>query len=526
MRVQTIDRLLARGERTAPALFERELTASFAELDAMADAVAARLIGQGLKPGERAAIYAQKSIAMVAALFGVWRAGGVAVPVNPVLRAGQVAHILSDSGSKLLLTQPARAATLAEAGALGTARALDLDVMGEGAAGPNPRGPDDLAALLYTSGSTGRPKGVMLSHANVWLAAESVATYLNLAADDRALAVLPLSFDAGLSVMTSGFYAGGSAALLDYLVARDVVRAVERYGITTLSGVPPLFVQLIGALGATRSSPARGGGPPHAVDGFVPGQPLDHASRGPPPHCGEDWPGLRRITITGGRMPVRVTERLRALFPQAKLHLMYGLTEAFRSLSLDPALVDTHPRSVGRAIPHARVAILRADGSEAADDEPGELVHSGPLVAIGYWRDAEATARRFRPAPDGRGLAVWSGDTLRRDRQGLHYFVGRDDEMIKTSGLRVSPTDIEEAAHATGAVTEAAAFGVADERLGQTILLVAVGQGEDAAERLAHGLARTLPLYMRPARMEWREALPRSPNGKIDRAALRAEVGG
>jgi len=493
MTVQTIDRLLARGAPDVDALFERDRTATFADLEALVGAFAARLIAEGLQPGDRVAVYAPKSIAIVAALFGVWRAGGVAVPVNPVLRAGQVAHILADSGTKLLLTQPARATALAEAGTLGVARALDLDVLGlgplDGAAATNPRAPDDLAALLYTSGSTGRPKGVMLSHANLWLAAESVAIYLDLAADDRALAVLPLSFDAGLSVVTSALYAGGSAALLDYLVPRDVVRAVERHRATTLSGVPPLFVQLIEA----------------------------------------EWPdaaraSLRRITVTGGRMPVRVTERLRALVPDAKLHLMYGLTEAFRSLSLDPALVDAHPQSVGRAIPHARVAIRRADGSEAADDEPGELVHGGPLVAMGYWGDAEATARRFRPAPDGDGLAVWSGDTLRRDANGLHYFVGRDDEMIKTSGLRVSPTDVEEAAHATGAVGEAAAFGVADERLGQAILLIAVGQGEDAAERLTRGLAQALPPYMRPGRVEWREALPRSPNGKIDRAALRAEI--
>lgn len=528
MSIQKIDRLLARGAPDATALIDRDCVASYADLDAMVNAVATRLIAEGLQPGDRAAVCAPKSIAMVAALFGVWRAGGVAVPINPVLRAGQVAHILANSGAVLLLTPPARGEALAEADALGTARVLDLDAdqqaappsqskalplvgrVGWGspanehgeqspAAHPHPAPPhkgegedkQGLAALLYTSGSTGRPKGVMLSHANLLLAAESVATYLALAADDRALAVLPLSFDAGLSVLTSALYAGASTVLLDYLVANDVVRAVERHRVVTLSGVPPLFVQLADA----------------------------------------DWPdtaraSLRRLTVTGGRMPVRLTRRLRALFPQARLHLMYGLTEAFRSLSLDPALVDVHPGSVGRAIPHARVSVRRPDGSEAADDEPGELVHSGPLVAMGYWRNEAATTARFRPAPDGDGHAVWSGDTVRRDVEGLHYFVGRDDEMIKTSGLRVSPTDIEEAAHATGAVAEAAAFGVADERLGQTIVLTAVAAGDDADVRLARGLAQALPPYMRPTRVEWCDTLPRSPNGKIDRAALRATLSG
>ena len=492
----TIDRLLTRGAPGATALVDRERSVDYAELGARADAVAARLCAEGLVPGDRVALYGPKSIALVAALFGVWRAGSVAVPVNPVLRGGQVAHILGNSGATLLLTQPARAEALAEAGALGNARVLDLDTLGDGVALPPPvrHTTDDLAALLYTSGSTGRPKGVMLSHANLWFAADSVATYLALAADDVALAVLPLSFDAGLSVVTSALMAGGSVALVEYLAPRDVVKAAERHRATTLSGVPPLFVQLAEA----------------------------------------DWPEaarthLRRITVTGGRMPIPVTRRLRALFPAVRIYLMYGLTEAFRSLYLDPALVDAHPGSVGGPIPHAHVALLRADGTRAADEEPGELVHAGPLVAQGYWNDADATARRFRRAPDGLGLgpgmAVWSGDTLRRDADGLHHFVGRDDEMIKTNGLRVSPTDIEEATYATGAVSEAAAFGIADARLGQTILLVAVAAGEDAAGRLARGLANVLPAYMRPARIDWRAALPRSPNGKIDRAALRAEIG-
>ncbi len=490
-----IDALADRGAPNAIALIERDQRATYAELAAKSASVASRLLDEGIQPGDRVALYAPKSIALVAAMFGVWRAGGVAVPINPVLRSAQVAHILADSGAALLMSQSPRAQALADDDALGSTRAIDIDVAGADGGTATPatdRAPGDLAALLYTSGSTGRPKGVMLTHANLWLAADSVATYLGLAADDIALAILPLSFDAGLSVLTSALMAGGATVLFDYLVPRDVVSAVARHRVTTLPGVPPLFVPLVQTA----------------------------------------WPeearaSLRRITVTGGRMPVPVTQRLRALFPQARLHLMYGLTEAFRSLSLDPALADTHPTSVGRAIPHARIGLFRADGTAVADDEPGELVHAGPLVAMGYWNDPALSAHRFRAAPAllGDGLAVWSGDTLRRDADALHYFVGRDDEMIKTSGLRVSPTDIEEAAHATGAVSEAAAFGVADDALGQAIALFAVAAGEGAADRLAHGLAAALPTYMRPARIEWRDALPRSANGKIDRAALRAELG-
>jgi acyl-coenzyme A synthetase/AMP-(fatty) acid ligase len=160
---------------------------------------------------------------------------------------------------------------------------------------------------------------------------------------------------------------------------------------------------------------------------------------------------------------------------------MYGLTEAFRSTFLDPALIDTHPTSMGRAIPHAEILVVNDAGTIAADNEEGELVHAGPLVAHGYWRDPVRTAERYRPAPQGSiygGTAVWSGDRVRRDSDGLLYFVGRRDAMIKSSGNRISPQEIEDAALATGLVAEAVALGLPDARLGQAVhLVVRAGPG-------------------------------------------------
>jgi acyl-CoA synthetase (AMP-forming)/AMP-acid ligase II len=326
----------------------------------------------------------------------------------------------------------------------------------------------------------------MLTHANLWLGAVAVAHYLGVEPADRTLAVLPLSFDAGLNQLLSAWAAGAAAVPLDYLVAHDVVRAVERHGITTLAGVPPLWIQLAEAK-----------------------WPVEAAA------------GLRRLSATGGRMSVPLVRRLRQLFPRASLTLMYGLTEAFRSTRLDPALVDRHPESIGRAIPFAEVMVVRPDGRIAEDGKPGELVHAGPLVAQGYWRDPERTALRFRPAPSASklgGVAVWSGDSVVRDRQGLLRFVGRDDEMIKVSGNRISPTEIEEAAIASGAASEAVAIGVADERLGQAIRLVVRGTG-DEARLLAHFKAE-LPSFQQPREVIWVDALPRNPNGKLDRAAI------
>ena len=490
-----LDHLTLGGEGDAPALLTREGLLDYTGLERAVGSLAGALRGRGLAHGARVASWLPKTRMTSLLPLACARAGLVHVPVNPMLKRAQVAHILADSGAALLVTGAARLATL-EAGDCGCDVVLEAEgaamLEGEARLGPSDEDPDSLAALLYTSGSTGRPKGVMLSHANLWLGAVSVAHYLRLVPADRVLGVLPLSFDYGQNQLLSAWAAGACVVPIDYLAARDVIRAVEAHGITTLAGVPPLWVQLIEA--AWPPKPAY---------------------------------GLRRLTNSDGRLPVSVVRRMRELFPAAEIFLMYGLTEAFRSTFLDPALLDTHPDSIGSAIPFADVMASRPDGTPCAPGEEGELVHAGPLVAKGYWNDPARTAARFRPAPPASGYtgtAVWSGDRVRRDADGLLYFVGRDDAMIKTSGNRVSPTEIEEAAVASGAVAEAVALGYPDDRLGEAIALVVRGEGPDAVLR-AH-LKRELPNFMQPASILWREALPRSPNGKLDREALKRELMG
>jgi acyl-CoA ligase (AMP-forming) (exosortase A-associated) len=427
------------------------------------------------------------------------RAGLVHVPVNPLLKHAQVAHILADSGAQLLVGTPARLATFQPGDVPLDCRTIEEgEALAQASAAPglppSSRNTDELAAILYTSGSTGRPKGVMLSHANMWLGAESVASYLGLSADDRVLAVLPLSFDYGQNQLLSTWYSGACVIPLDYLTPRDVIKAVARYGVTTLAAVPPLWVQLAEL----------------------------------------DWPPetaahLRRLTNSGGALAPDLVRRLRALFPQAQLFAMYGLTEAFRSTYLDPALIDCHPTSMGMAIPHAEVLVIGDHGDVTAPDEEGELVHCGPLVAQGYWQDAERTAERFRPAPPASrygGMAVWSGDRVRRDADGLLYFVGRRDAMIKSAGNRISPQEIEEAALATGLVAEAVALGVPDARLGQAVHLVvrAAAGTSHLKEDLQRILMQELPNFMHPKVIHWRETMPIGPNGKIDRAGLMADL--
>ena len=487
-----IDALPAMGAPDAVALEDRGGTLTYAQLEHEVGTLAAALAVRGFVPGDRIASWLPKTRAACLLPLAAPRAGLVHVPINPVLKRGQVAHILADSGARLLVTQPARAASL-DPGDVPADCSIgnEADLGASHVLPPISADPHGLAAILYTSGSTGRPKGVMLSHANLWLGAISVAHYLQILPEDRVLGVLPLSFDYGQNQLLSTWAAGARVVPLDYLTARDVVKAVERFGATTLAGIPPLWVQLLDA----------------------------------------DWPPetaskLRRLTNSGGALTPRLVRELRARFPAADLYPMYGITEAFRSTYLPPALVDAHPDSMGRAIPFAEVMVVRPDGSRAAPGETGELVHAGPLVSLGYWRDEGRMAERFRAAPAFStlgGTAVWSGDSVRADANGLLYFVGRNDEMIKVSGNRVSPTEIEEAVARGGEAGEAVAIGVPDERLGQAIVVVASGDGSREDE-LRERLRRELPGFQQPVRYVWMAELPRNANGKLDRAGLKATL--
>lgn len=508
LEILPLDHLPLRGEAHAPALMMGGEIWDYADLERMVGRLAGWLRQQlGEQLGARVATWTAKGrLACLMPLAAV-RAGYVHVPINPLLKAAQALHILEDSGAALLIANGGRLASLPPqesdeapsdqqrpiAARYIDQKIIDLALEDDGARlPPSAAAPQDLAAILYTSGSTGRPKGVMLSHENLWLGAASVAQYLRYQAQDRLLALLPLSFDYGQNQLLSAWYAGASVVPLDYLAPRDVVKAVDRHNISILAGVPPLWVQLVEA-----------------------NWPAEVASK------------LKRITNSGGALTQNLIQALGQIFPQAEIVPMYGLTEAFRSTYLPADLVADHPNSMGRAIPFAEIFVCREDGSLTEDGEEGELVHCGPLVAQGYWQDEARSSERFRPAPPASrygGMAVWSGDRVWRDAAGLLYFVGRKDAMMKISGNRVSPTEVEEAALASGLLLEAVAFGVPDDRLGAGIILMVRGlkgrgDGADQQALQAH-LRSALPNFMQPQHIAWVAALPRNPNGKLDRVEI------
>lgn len=501
------------GDATAVVFGDNAL--SYAELAGEVERVATGLAGLGLRPGQRVGILLNKRFETVVSVLAVSMAGGVFVPINTVLKPPQVGHIVADCDITILVTTTSYAASLASV--LPECPSLDslvlLDPGGDDSTFDGPsihawdaltasryrpdvlhrRIDNDVAAILYTSGSTGRPKGVVLSQRNMVNGAISVSSYLENAPEDRILAVLPFSFDAGFSQMTTAFAVGATVVLMDYLLPRDVIKAAAKHRATGLTGVPPLWNQL-----------AKLEWPQDVVE------------------------SLRYIANTGGAMPTATLAALRQKLPQTRPYLMYGLTEAFRSTYLPPEELDKRPTSIGKAIPDAEILVVRDDGTECEPGEPGELVHRGALVALGYWNDPERTADRFKPAPNQPSelpfteYAVWSGDTVVKDDEGFLYFVGRKDDMIKSSGYRISPTEVEEIVYATKLVTECAALGIAHPELGQAVVVAASGNSadDDTREQILKICRTSLPNYMVPATIVWETTLPRNPNGKIDRKLL------
>jgi acyl-CoA ligase (AMP-forming) (exosortase A-associated) len=504
----------------APAITYRRETLSYGDLWDDVSRIAGGLQSLGVERDDRVAVYLEKRIETVTAIFAASRAGGVFVPINPVLRARQVAYIMADCDVKVLVTSSDRLALLAdELEACPALRHVVLvdgpptallagrpdiavsgwdDLAGDGSAVVVPKIDIDMASILYTSGSTGSPKGVVLTHRNMIVGAESVSSYIGNHDQDVILSALPLSFDAGFSQLTTAFAVGAHVVLMNYMLAGEVVQLCARHQVTGLTCVPPLWIQI-----ADRDWPA------------------------------EASQSMRYFANTGGRMPKATLDKLRGHFPNARPFLMYGLTEAFRSTYLDPDEVDRRPDSIGKAIPNAEILVVRPDGTRCGPGEEGELVHRGALVAVGYWNDPVRTAERFKPAPGPSvtghttEIAVWSGDAVVADEEGFLYFVGRKDDMIKTSGYRVSPTEIEEVAYASGLVRDAVALGQEDERLGQVVVLVVSPAGEGfSTDALLDEMRRQLPLYMVPSSVVVRDELPRSPNGKFDRNLIRSELAG
>lgn len=491
--------LLEQGERDdhPVMLIDGARSLTHGQFRGAVERAATLLLDAGLRRGDRVAIYLPKSLEECVAIFAVSRAGGVFVPINAALKPPQVRHIIEDCGAQILISAPQQAVTLDELA--GAKRLLEISIEGEDVPPPPSRSiGEDLAAILYTSGSTGRPKGVMLSHRNLLAGARIVRTYLGVSPNDRILSILPFSFDYGLNQLLKVVEQGATLVLGSFRFGDDLVRLLADNQITGLAGVPTMWSVL------TRAAPS--------------------LARTSLPH-------LRYITNSGGAVPSATVTRLQELLPTTSIFLMYGLTEAFRSTYLPPDQVSVRPTSIGKAIPECEVFPLTADGRRAKPGEPGILVHRGPTVSLGYWNRPEDTAQVLRRNPfngadTGGDILCWSGDLVTEDEEGYLYFVAREDGMIKSAGFRISPTEVEEVLMATGVFKHVAVIGLKDEWVGQKVHAVAVALEPDVdTKAILAQAAKSLPTHMMPARIELVDALPTTPNGKVDYQHLKRERG-
>ena len=478
------------------------------------------LLASGLAQGSRVAVLLPNCPESVVAALASFAIGHIYVPVNPLLRRRQLLHVIQNSGAKVLITTKYLFAPMAEdqdfVGQLerviltddhscepvrisgSTTSVQSMRQLTESSSVKFAKDCSSLemerpAVLFYTSGSTGKAKGVLTSYRNISDGARIVAGYLGNDADDCILAALPLSFDYGFSQVTTALYAGGQVVLTNYTLPQPLLSEVLRYKITGLAGVPTMWSQL-------------------AAAGWPDG----------------DYTALRYITNSGGRLPKSVLSLLRSRLPDVSVYLMYGLTEAFRSSYLAPDLIEERPDSIGKAIPGVDLFVLNDKGDICRPDEPGELVHCGALVTLGYWDDPDATHTKFRPLPknisksDSATLALWTGDIVRSDSDGFLYFLDRNDSMMKCSGYRISPSEIEDVIIESDLASDVVAVGIPDTQGAQQVgvAVIAGSEHEDYDFAIRHICARELPPYMQPTQILVLKQFPLTANGKPDRTSI------
>jgi len=500
------------------AVLHNEKSLSYREVYEQSLQLGNALVEAGLKKGDRVCFYLEKRFEKVIAIFGIVLSGGIIVPIRRLSRANQAAYIINNCGAHTLITTSTRVSellgyfkqmtTLHTIVSIGNAEDVSIPgisvIQWKNIIESSPTRPlnisiseNDPAAILYTSGSTGRPKGVVLSHLNIVAGAEKVSGYLKIKSDDRLLGILTFGFDYGLNQLTSAFLKFAQIVLLDYLFPRDILRAVGKYGITGLAAVSTTWIQLLQTSWENSSMQK-----------------------------------LRYITNTGGSIPAEYVAKLRKRLPNTEIFLMYGLTEAFRSTYLDPSLVQKHPTSIGRAIPGEEILVLDKNDRPVEPGQVGELVHRGVLVSQGYWGDPEMTVTRFKrnplqnknvPIPE---TVVYSGDYVRIDDNGLLYFVGRKDEMIKCAGNRISPTEVEEIFYSFGIVRGVVALGIPHDIYGQTVFAVVALKPDAFADsaKLRKLCREAMPPFMIPSEIEIWKDIPRNTNGKLDRSAVKKEI--
>ena len=502
--------------RDKVALICKDKRYTFSEIEKEANSLANALLNTGLQKQDRVAIYLDNSAESVISIFGILKARGVFLVINPQVKAGKIKYILNDCQTKVLVTDKKRLHDIFEilpdcpnlkviivtdscdktreflqerneVSLLSFSEILD----GYPSELPLRRNIDiDLACLIYTSGSTGIPKGVMSTHQNVVSAASSIIEYLENTPEDIILNVLPLSFDYGLYQVLMSFKFGGTIVLeKSFLYPYPVIELLIKEKVTGFPFVPTMAAILLKLKGLERY----------------------------------DFSNLRYITNTAQALPPQYIFKLQKIFPSTKIYSMYGLTECKRVSYLPPDELKERPTSVGIAMPNTEVFIVDGDGNKVTKaGEVGELVVRGASVMRGYWNLPEETEKVFRHGPIPGEKVLYTGDLFKMDEDGFLYFISRMDDMIKTAGERVSPKEIENVLYQIDDVNEVAVIGVNDDMLGQAIkaFITLKKDSELTVKSILKFCAKNMESFMVPKHVEILDELPKSSHGKIDKKEL------
>ncbi|HSM06330.1 MAG TPA: amino acid adenylation domain-containing protein [Longimicrobiales bacterium] len=494
-----------------PALLMEGSSLSYAELEVASNRLAHALLDRGLVPGDRVGIFMHKSLDLGVALYGILKAGGVFVPLDPFLPPARLELMIGDCGIRHLVASESVARTLEALPPAGrplvygmTPRdgleAVPWEEVDTRAAHP----PDlplidlDLGYIMYTSGSTGRPKGMMHTHGGSRAYARWGADHVGLRAEDRVASHAPLHFDLSIFDFFSTARAGAAVVLVPEGVTRfpaSFTRTIEAEGISVVFTVPFTLIEML----------ERG-----AMDQ-------------------RDLSSLRWILFGGEPFPPKHLRALMARLPAVRFTNVYGPAEAPSCTCYDvPELAegDDAPIPIGTLSRNSRGRILDADGGDCPVGVPGELCVRSSTLTLGYWKRPELNARVFLERPShGPRPEVWyrTGDLVSRGEDGLLHFHGRRDRMVKTRGHRVELDEVEAALATHPAVSEAAAFAVPDGQ-GSTVILATVtlrdGVGTEDGELMRH-IRGHLPVYALPREVVVTSDLPRTTSGKVDRARLR-----
>ena len=495
------------------ALISGETRLTYNEVDNKSDILALHLINLDIQRHDRVIIFSDNSVETIIGMYGILKAGATFILLNGSLKSQKLEYIVRDSGAKLIIVQSTKKEVIKQ---LKKEAELDIPIIWFG----NPKETAknnylwdklinqqnndvkllqqrkskiidyDLATLIYTSGSTGEPKGVMSSHNNMISAARSIIQYINNNVDDKILVVLPLSFDYGLYQVIMTFMFGGTIVLeKSFNFPVEILKVLQKEKVTGFPIVPTILAMFLK---------------------------LKNISN-------YDLSSLRYISNTGAALPVDHIKKFRELFPSVKLFSMFGLTECKRISYLHPDMIDKKPGSVGKAIPNCETFIIDENGNQVKVGEVGELVVRGSNVMRGYWNAEDLTHKVYKKWKLDGEKVLFTGDLFYQDNEEFLYFVGRKDDMIKTKGERVSPKEIENILHYLDGVNEASVIGVPDDILGQTIkaFIVKKNEKELSKKEVLLYCSQNMEAFMVPKEIVFLDALPKSPNGKVDKKILK-----